>query len=213
MVAKREERLMKSIGFTVWLTGLPSSGKTTLARLLKEELDGAGFPVEVLDGDEVRQRLTNGLGFSRKDREENIARIAYVSNLLTRVGAIVVTAAISPYQASRERAKQEIGRMVEVYVNCPLPVCIQRDVKGLYAKAIRGEINNFTGISDPYEPPVNPDVVVHTERESIEESLMKIMEALASLNYIPPSTYPPPNKDSDCREEGNIRHGHVMGAI
>ena len=176
---------MKSLGFTVWLTGLPSSGKSTLARLLKEELDEAGFPVEVLDGDEVRQRLTKGLGFSREDREENIRRIAYVAKLLTRVGAVAITAAISPYEESRQRARVEIGRTLEVYVHCPLPVCIQRDVKGLYAKAINGEIKNFTGISDPYEPPTNPDVVVSTEKETIEESLKKIIDGLQKLRFIP----------------------------
>lgn len=177
---------MKQAGFTVWFTGLPSSGKSTLANLLQRELDELGFPVEVLDGDEVRKRLTKGLGFTREDRDENIRRIAYVAKLLTRVGAVAITAAISPYQESRQRARTEIGRVIEVYVQCPLSVCIQRDVKGLYAKAIKGEIPNFTGISDPYEPPTNPEVVVHTDKESIEESLNKILDKLAKLNCISP---------------------------
>ena len=176
---------MKQQGFAVWFTGLPSSGKSTLARMLQMELDEAGFAVEVLDGDEVRKRLTKGLGFSREDRDENIRRIAYVSKLLTRVGAVAITAAISPYQESRARARAEIGNFVEIYVDCPLSVCMQRDVKGLYAKAVRGEVPNFTGISDPYEPPVQPEVVVHTERESQEESLNKILEKLVALNCVP----------------------------
>ncbi len=176
---------MKQQGFAVWFTGLPSSGKSTLARMLQMELDEAGFAVEVLDGDEVRQRLTKGLGFSRDDRDENIRRIAYVAQLLTRVGAVAITAAISPYRESRERARAEIGNFVEIYVDCPLSVCMQRDVKGLYAKAVRGEVPNFTGISDPYEPPVQPEVVVHTERESQEESLNKILEKLVALNCVP----------------------------
>ena len=201
---------MKSPGFTVWLTGLPSSGKSTLARLLKEELDEAGFPVEVLDGDEVRQRLTKGLGFSREDREENIRRIAYVAKLLTRVGAVAITAAISPYQESRERAKAEIGRMIEVHVKCPLSVCIQRDVKGLYARAIKGEITNFTGISDPYEAPRNPDVVVHTDKESIGESLNTIMQALLDLKCIPGRSVSTPTGNNDS--SGNRYMSNSIGS-
>jgi len=175
---------MKQQGFAVWFTGLPSSGKSTLARMLQRALDEAGFAVEVLDGDEVRQRLTKGLGFSKEDRDENIRRISYVAKLVTKVGGVAITAAISPYQESRERARAEIGNFVEVYVDCPLCVCMQRDVKGLYAKAVRGEVPNFTGISDPYEPPVQPEVVVHTERESQEESLNKILEKLVALNCV-----------------------------
>ena len=176
---------MKQQGFAVWFTGLPSSGKSTLARMLQRALDEAGFAVEVLDGDEVRQRLTKGLGFSKEDRDENIRRISYVAKLVTKVGGVAITAAISPYQESRARARAEIGNFVEVYVDCPLCVCMQRDVKGLYAKAVRGEVPNFTGISDPYEPPVQPEVVVHTERESQEESLNKILEKLVALNCVP----------------------------
>ncbi len=176
---------MKQQGFAVWFTGLPSSGKSTLARMLQRALDEAGFAVEVLDGHEVRQRLTKGLGFSKEDRDENIRRISYVAKLVTKVGGVAITAAISPYQESRARARAEIGNFVEVYVDCPLCVCMQRDVKGLYAKAVRGEVPNFTGISDPYEPPVQPEVVVHTERESQEESLNKILEKLVALNCVP----------------------------
>ncbi len=176
---------MRRQGFVVWFTGLPSSGKSTLARMVQRELDEAGFAVEVLDGDEIRQRLTKGLGFSKEDRDENIRRISYVAKCIVNVGGVAITAAISPFREARERARAEIGNFVEVHVDCPLHVCMQRDVKGLYAKAIRGEIPNFTGISDPYEPPVQPEVVVHTDRESHEESMRKILETLVALNWLP----------------------------
>lgn len=176
---------MKRNGFVVWFTGLPSSGKSTLARMVQRELDEAGFAVEVLDGDEIRQRLTKGLGFSKEDRDENIRRISYVAKRIANVGGVAITAAISPFREARERARAEIGNFVEVHVDCPLHVCMQRDVKGLYARAIRGEIANFTGISDPYEPPVQPEVVVHTDRESHEESVRKILEKLVALNWVP----------------------------
>lgn len=182
---------MRRPGFTLWLTGLPSSGKSTLARLLHNALDDMGLAVEVLDGDEVRQRLTKGLGFTKEDRDENISRIAYVAKLLTRVGAVAIAAAISPYREIRDRARTEIGNFVEIHVNCPLAVCMQRDVKGLYAKAMRGEVKNFTGISDPYEPPLNPEVMVNTERESVEECLNTILERLAALGYIAPELLRP----------------------
>ena len=176
---------MKRQGFTIWLTGLPSSGKSTLANLVHKELDELGLPAEILDGDEVRQRLTKGLGYTKEDREENVRRVAYVAKLLTRVGGVAIVALISPYRESRERAKTEIQNCLEVYVQCPMPVCAQRDVKGLYAKAISGQIANFTGVSDPYEPPTNPDVVVRTDRESPEESLQTILDKLAAINLIP----------------------------
>jgi adenylylsulfate kinase len=175
---------MKRKGFTVWFTGLPCSGKSTLANLLQKELDEMGFAAEVLDGDEVRKRLTRGLGFTKEDREENIRRIAYVAKLLTRVGGVAITATISPYREMRERARGEIGSFVEVYVNCPMQVCIERDLKGLYAKALKGDIPNFTGISDPYESPVNSEIVVHTDRESPDDSLRKILLKLVDLNYL-----------------------------
>ena len=171
-------------GFTVWLTGLPSAGKSTLAHLLARRLSADGYPVEVLDGDEVRLRLCRGLGFSREDRDENIRRIAYVAKLLTRVGAVAITAAISPYRAARQEARDEIKDFVEVFVDCDLEECIRRDVKGLYRKAARGEVEAFTGISDPYEPPESPDVTVNTHREGPDESLDKILGALARLGYL-----------------------------
>ena len=176
---------MQRRGFTVWFTGLPSSGKTTLSRMLEKEIQARGLAVEVLDGDEVRQRLTKGLGFSKEDRNENIRRIAYVAKLLTRVGGVAITAAISPYRELRDKARDEIVNFVEVYVNCPLEVCIRRDVKGLYKKALNGEIPNFTGISDPYEPPLHYDVVVGTDMESPEASLRKILDKLLDLGYLP----------------------------
>jgi len=172
-------------GFTVWFTGLPSSGKSTLARMLENVLKERGFHVEVLDGDEVRLRLSKGLGFSKEDRDENIRRIAYVAKVVTRCGAVAITCAISPYREIRNEAREEIGRFVEVYVKCDLEECIRRDVKGLYKKAIKGEIKNFTGISDPYEEPLNPEIVVETHKETPQESLDKIINGLIGLGYVP----------------------------
>jgi adenylyl-sulfate kinase len=181
---------MERRGFTVWLTGLPSAGKSTLAELLAKRLRLASYPVEILDGDEVRLRLSKGLGFSREDRDENIRRIAYVAKLLTRAGAVAITAAISPYRAVRQEARDEIRDFVEVYVACALDECVRRDVKGLYRKALRGEIPAFTGVSDPYEPPEAPELVVHTDRETPEESVEKILHVLRALNYLPADTAP-----------------------
>lgn len=176
-------------GFTVWFTGLPSSGKSTLARLLEPVIQQRGLHVEVFDGDEVRQHLSKGLGFSKEDRDENIRRIAYVAGLVTRTGGVAITCAISPYRALRQEARQRIGRFVEVFVHCPVEECIERDVKGLYKKALSGEIQNFTGISDPYEEPEHPEVVVETHRESPEESLSKIVRRLEELGYLPPEGF------------------------
>lgn len=173
------------MGFTVWFTGLPSSGKSTLARMLEQVLVERGERVEVLDGDEVRLRLSRGLGFSKEDRDENIRRITYVAKLITRCDGVAITCAISPYRALRDEARQEIGHFIEVYVKCALDVCIDRDVKGLYAKALRGEIPVFTGVSDPYEAPLAPEVVVETDREVPEESLAKILRQLEELGYVP----------------------------
>ena len=202
---------MRRQGFTVWFTGLPSSGKTTLSRLLHKELDELGLAAEVLDGDEVRQRLTKGLGFTKEGRDENIRRIAYVAKLLTRVGGIAITAAISPYRELRDLARAEIGSFVEVHVNCPLQVCMQRDVKGLYAKALKGEIPNFTGISDPYEPPLNPEVTLYTDRESPEESIKKILVKLADLNCLPSQLISRRLKENDatCESEQNAAPRNV----
>lgn len=171
-------------GCTVWFTGLPSSGKSTLACLLKEDLDRRNVPVEILDGDEVRQRLTRGLGFSKEDRDENIRRIAYVANLLSRNGVVAITAAISPYRMVRDEARDEIKQFIEIYVKCPLEVCIARDVKGLYRRALAGEIQNFTGVSDPYEQPLHPELVIEADQEGPEASLKRILAKLEDLGYL-----------------------------
>lgn len=171
-------------GFTVWFTGLPCSGKSTVARLLQKHLLDRGLPAELLDGDEMRRRLTKGLGFTKEGRDDNIRRISFVANLLTRNGVATIACAISPYRDIREEARREIGRFVEVYVKCPLEVCISRDVKGMFQKAISGEIRNFTGISDPYEEPLNPEVVVETDRESPEASAAKIMNYLEERGFL-----------------------------
>ena len=166
----------------------PAPGKSTLARALEKELLRGNRLVEVLDGDEVRLRLTKGLGFHKADRDENIRRIAYVAKLLSRNGVVVITAAISPYREMRDAARSEIGDFIEVYVNCPLEECIRRDVKGLYRKALRNEIQNFTGISDPYEPPDAPEIILETHRESLDESLERLLAGLQRLGYLEPTT-------------------------
>jgi|SRR5579875_1441151 len=165
-------------GATVWLTGLPSAGKSTIARILEEKIQEAGLNVEVLDGDIVRTNLSKELGFSREDRDTNIRRIAFVSKLLSRNGVVVIVAAISPYRETRDDARREIDNFLEVYVKCPVEVAIERDVKGLYAKALRGEIEHFTGISDPYEQPLEPEVTIETDRSTPEECAGQVLAAL-----------------------------------
>jgi adenylylsulfate kinase len=181
---------MNNKGFTVWFTGLSGAGKTTVSQLVAEEIRKRGRNVEILDGDVVRTHLSKGLGFSKEDRDTNIRRIAFVCKLLTRNGVAVIAAAISPYRDVREEARREIGNFVEVYVRCPLEVCIQRDVKGLYQKALRGEIPNFTGISDPYEEPLAPEVVLDTHLQSPEECARKVIAKLEELGYLPPPEKP-----------------------
>jgi adenylyl-sulfate kinase len=175
-------------GFTLWFTGLSGSGKTTLARQVGRELRARGLNVEVLDGDVVRQNLSKGLGFSKEDRDTNIRRIGFVCNLLSRNGVVAIAAAISPYRVVRDevRASQDTGRFVEVFLECPIESLVERDVKGLYKKALAGKIESFTGVSDPYEPPENPEIVLHTDRESEEQSAAKILTWLEERGYVPP---------------------------
>ena len=169
-----------SSGLTVWFTGLPSSGKTTLAGALAKRLADEGHPrVELLDGDVAREHLTRGLGFSREDRDENVRRIGWVASLLARNGVIVLASVISPYRAVRDEVRSlHDGRFVEVYVSTPVEVCSTRDVKGLYARASRGELTGLTGVDDPYEPPLRPEVVIPTHDQSIEESVEQLWQAL-----------------------------------
>lgn len=171
-------------GVTVWFTGLSGAGKSTLAELLQTELRGRGKKVEILDGDEVRTNLSKGLGFSREDRDINIKRIGFVAKLLARNGVVAITAAISPYRETRDYVRADNKDFLEVFVDCPLEECINRDVKGLYKKALAGEIKEFTGVSDPYEAPLNPEVVVNTAVETKEESVQKILAKLATLGYV-----------------------------
>jgi adenylylsulfate kinase len=169
---------MRTRGFTVWLTGLSGAGKSTLADLLAATLRENGHLVEVLDGDVVRTHLSRGLGFTKEDRDTNILRIGFVCELLTRNGVVAIAAAISPYRDARNEVRRRIGAFFEVHVRCPIDVLEERDTKGLYAKALRGELPNFTGISDPYEEPLSPELVLDTSTESPPESLRRLFHAL-----------------------------------
>ena len=171
-------------GVTLWFTGLPCSGKSAVADRAAEILKERGYKVERLDGDIVRQDLTRDLGFSKADRDENIRRVTFVSKLLTRNGVIVLTSFISPYIEVRDRARREIGSFLEIYAQCPLDVCIQRDVKGMYKKAIAGQIKEFTGISDPYEEPVHPELVLETDKETLEESTARVLALLKEGGFL-----------------------------
>jgi adenylylsulfate kinase len=173
-------------GFTLWFTGLSGSGKTTISELVERELRNRERSVEVLDGDIVRTNLSKGLTFNREDRNINVLRIGFVANLLTRNGVGVVVSAISPYKEARDQVRRRIVDFVEVFVDAPLEVCAERDVKGLYKKAFSGEIEGFTGVSDPYEPPNAPDLVLKTEEESPEESARKVIEKLEFFGYLWP---------------------------
>jgi adenylyl-sulfate kinase len=193
-------------GFTLWFTGLSGAGKTTLARRVEKELRERGLRVEVLDGDVVRQNLSKGLGFSKEDRDTNIRRIGFVCNLLSRNGVVAIGAAISPYRSVRDevRAAQDTGSFVEVYVDCPLAVLLQRDVKGLYQKALNGEIKNFTGVSDPYEPPEHPEILIHSDLESEQASTARIVTWLEAAGYIPPQRDELHIKDFGSPEEAPV---------
>ena len=180
-------------GLCIWLMGLSASGKTTLARLLAQELDRRGIQVEVLDGDQVRSNLSQDLGFTRSDRETNLRRIGLVTRLLVRHGAVVVVAAICPYKNIRQELRGEIGELVEVYLDCPLEVCIRRDPKGLYRRALAGEIGHFTGLDDPFEVPSRPEILIRTDQENPQDSLHRILAVLEARRILPaPSDLPLP---------------------
>ncbi|MBV9504943.1 MAG: adenylyl-sulfate kinase [Acidobacteriia bacterium] len=171
-------------GFTLWFTGLSGAGKSTLSQMVARRLRECGAEVELLDGDVVRTRLSKGLGFSKEDRDENIRRIGFVCELLSNHGVIAIAAAISPYRALRDEVRRSVANFVEIYVECPIEVLAERDVKGLYRKALAGEISNFTGVSDPYEPPLAPAVTVNSSRETPEQSLDRIWATLENLGLI-----------------------------
>jgi len=176
---------MRNRGLTIWLTGLPCSGKSTLARMLRDALQEAGRFVEILDGDEVRQNVSRGLGFSKKDREQNGHNVISLAQRITQSGGIAIAATVSPYRMMRHQARAAIGQFAEVFVSCPLAVCIARDVKGHYSLALRGVIPHFTGISDPYEPPDCPEIAVRTDIQTIGESVTIILEGLVKLGHLP----------------------------
>src|SRR3981189_3124566 len=173
-----------SKGFVVWFTGLSGAGKATSATPLKEELSRRGRHVELLDGDEFRTDLSKGLGFSKEDRDTNIRRIGYVARVVARRGGVAITAAISPYREVRDEVRKQTPGFVEVYVHCPLDTLVERDVKGLYKKAIAGEIANFTGVSDPYEAPLSAGVVCDSSKETLEQSLAKVVDKLERLGHL-----------------------------
>jgi len=171
-------------GVTVWFTGLSGAGKTTISRAVENHLRASGYRVEVLDGDELRHTLGKGLHFSKEDRDENIRRVTFVSKLLARNGVLVLTSFISPYAEMRDAARAQIDHFFEVYVKCPLEVCAQRDVKGMYKKAMAGQIKEFTGVSDPYEEPKAPELVIETDRETLEQSTDRLLQALKAAGYL-----------------------------
>jgi adenylyl-sulfate kinase len=173
------------MSYTLWFTGLSGAGKSTLSERVAAELRKRGEAVELLDGDEVRTNLSAGLSFSKEDRDINVKRIGWVCKLLTRNGIWAISAAISPYRDVRDYNRMQIGRFIEIYVECSIERLSERDVKGLYRKALAGEIKNFTGVSDPYEPPLSPEIKVNSEKETVEQSLHKILSYLEERNLIP----------------------------
>lgn len=174
-----------SKAFTLWFTGLSGAGKSTLSSVIFQELKKRDIKVELLDGDEVRTNLSKGLTFSKEDRDINVKRIGYVCHLLTRNDVWAISAAISPYRSIRDEVRKMVGNFIEIYVECSIEKLAERDVKGLYKKALAGEIKNFTGVSDPYEAPLNPEITVSSEKETVAESVQKIMSYLENHHYIP----------------------------
>lgn len=177
---------MEYKGATIWMTGLSGSGKSTVANMLAKRLRGVGARVEILDGDVVRTNLSKGLGFSKEDRDTNIRRIGFVCNLLSRNGVFAIAAAISPYRAVRDEVRAAAGEFVEVFADCPLDTLVERDAKGLYKKALAGEIKNFTGVSDPYEPPESPEVRLDSSRQTAEESTESVWQYLIGAGLLKP---------------------------
>jgi adenylylsulfate kinase len=171
-------------GFTVWFTGLPNAGKTTLSQLVEQELKSRGFPVEVLDGNQLRDGLSPGLGFSRQDREDHNRRVAYLCSRLNHHGVVCVVAVIAPYLELRRELRQKIGEYVEVFLDCPQEVLVSRDRKDLYQRALAGKLPNFTGISDPYEPPLEPELALRTDQLPVEECCQQVMAKLKELGYL-----------------------------
>ena len=204
-------------GFTIWLTGLSGAGKTTLATEMARELRARGVSVEVLDGDQVRTNLSKGLGFSKEDRDTNIRRIGYVCRLLSRNGVAAIAAAISPYREARDEVRrlveQDGAEFLEVFVTCPIDVLAERDVKGLYKKALAGEIKGFTGVDDPYEEPLAPDVIIESDRELVDFSAMKIINELEQRELVPKVEIPGQPAASNANDRTGLEVFNPAGAL
>jgi len=176
--------MKKHQGFTIWFTGLPCCGKTTIADKVAIILRKKNYLVEQLDGDFIRQNFSSDLSFTKKDRDENIRRATFLAKMLTRNNVIVLSSFVSPYKKQRRKARKEIKKFVEVYVRCPVKICMKRDVKGMYKKALEGKIKNFTGVDAPYEEPEHPELIVNTDIESVEESVAKVLQKINELGYL-----------------------------
>lgn len=199
-------------GFTLWFTGLSGSGKTTIGDILQQELSARGKRVELLDGDVVRTHLSKGLGFSREDRDTNILRIGWVCEVLSRNGVIAIATAISPYRETRDQVRERIMDFIEIHVATSLEECMRRDVKGLYAKAVAGEIKEFTGVSDPYEPPTNPEISLQTEGHTPEQSAAEVLGWLERHGYLEPVTAPAPVEAATDLPNGHHEAAPASGA-
>jgi len=171
-------------GFTIWFTGLPCCGKTTIADQVALLLKNKKYTVEQLDGDIIRQGVTRDLGFSKEDRDENIKRVTSIAKTLTQNNVIVLASFVSPYRTQRKNARKEIKKFIEIYVRCPVKICIQRDVKGMYKKALEGKITHFTGVDNPYEEPEHPELILDTDKETVEESVRKVLNKIKELGYL-----------------------------